>query len=103
MPVAGGLQKRILVLLLYWGEQLIEPDPVKHLRAKSVDDSKGDLGPILRRIDMHAKRALAEWRVDYLNDGLRDRADIGVVGHDSSESLLDSLAVTFIGSFFILH
>jgi hypothetical protein len=41
-------------------EQLIEPDPVEDLRPNAVDDSKGYLGSVLRRINVHAKRELTK-------------------------------------------
>jgi hypothetical protein len=50
----------MLGLGLNQGEQLIERDPVEHVRPNAVDDSKGYLGSVLRRIDVHAKRALAK-------------------------------------------
>ena len=65
----------VLALCLNRGEQLIEPDPVEHLRPNAVDDSEGYLGSVLRRIDVHPKRALAEWRIDNLRDGFRNRAN----------------------------
>src|SRR5216684_5976317 len=55
-------------LCLNRGEQLIEPNPVEHLRPNAVDDSEGYLGSVLRRIDVHAKRALAKWRIDNLRN-----------------------------------
>src|SRR3982074_2794461 len=92
----------VLGLSLNRGEQLIELDPVEHLRSNAVDDSEGYLGSVLRRIDVHTKRALAKGRVDNLRDGFRNRANVGVVGHDSGEGLLDFLAVAFIRPCFVL-
>jgi hypothetical protein len=34
---------------------------------------------------MHAERAPAEGRIDNLHNGFRDRANVGVVGHDCRE------------------
>src|SRR5260370_28432471 len=93
----------MLGLCLNRGEQLIEPDPVEHLRPNAVDDSEGYLGSVLRRIDVHAKRAFAKWRIDNLRDGLRNRTNLGVIGHDSGEGLLDFLAIAFIMSCFVLR
>jgi hypothetical protein len=39
-------------------KQLIERDPVEDLRPNAVDDSKGYLGSVLRRINVDAKRSL---------------------------------------------
>ena len=39
---------------------------MQHLRPDVVDDAKGYLGSVLRRIDVHAKRPLAERRVNDL-------------------------------------
>ena len=76
---------------------------MEHLRPNAIDDSEGYLGSILRGVDMYAKRALAEGRIDNLDDGFRDSANVGVVGHDGGEGLLDSLAITFIWSRFVLR
>jgi hypothetical protein len=50
----------VLGLCLNRGEQLIELNPMEHLRPNAVDGSEGHLGSVLRRIDVHPKRALAE-------------------------------------------
>ena len=76
---------------------------MEHLRPNAVDDSEGYLGSVLRRIDVHSKRALAKWRIDNLRDGFSNGANVGVVGHDSGEGLLDFLAIPFIRSCFVLR
>ena len=76
---------------------------MKHLRPNAIDYPERYLGSVLGRINVHAKRALAEWRIHNLDDGFRDSANVGVVGHDSGERLLNFLTVTFIGSCFVLR
>jgi hypothetical protein len=75
---------------------------MEHLRPNAIDYPKCYLGSVLGGIDVSAKRALAEWRIHNLYDGFRDQANVGVVGHDGGEGLLDFLAITFIGSCFVL-
>src|SRR5437879_5579426 len=77
-------------------EQLIEAHAMEHLRPNPVDDSEGYLGPVLGRINMYAERPLAERSIYNLDDGCRDGANVGVLGHDSGEGLLDFLFITFI-------
>jgi hypothetical protein len=95
IPVLGLCFNRV--------KQLIEMDPVEHLSPNAVDHSEGHLGSVLRRIDVHPKRALAEWRIDNLHDGFRNRANVSIVGHDRGEGLLDFLTVAFIRSCFVLR
>ena len=75
---------------------------MEHLRPNAIDHSEGHLGPVLGRINMDAKRPLAKWSINDLDDGLPDSTYVGVVGHDSCEGFLDFLAISFIRACFIL-
>jgi hypothetical protein len=74
---------------------------MQHLRSHAIDDPERHLCSILRRINVRAERPLAERRIDDLHDGFGNRAHIGVLGHDSGEGLLNSLAITFIRPCFV--
>ena len=75
---------------------------MEHLRPNAVDDSEGDLGPMMGRIDVHTKRSLDERRINNLHDGFSNRPNVGVLGHDGGEGLLDFLCMTFIWPRFLL-
>jgi hypothetical protein len=82
-------------------EQLIEVDAMEHLRPDAVNNCEGYLGSVLSRIGMHAEGSFAKGRVNNLHDGFRDRANVGVLGHDCGEGFLDLLAITFIWPGFV--
>ena len=86
----------MLGLCLNRGEQFIELDPVEHLRPNAVDDSEGYLGSVLRRIDVHTKRPLPERQIHNPDGRFRDSLNVGGLGHDSGEGLLNFPAITFI-------
>jgi hypothetical protein len=67
---------------------------MEHFRPNPIDYPERYLGSVLGGINVHAKRALAEWRIHNLDDGCRDSANVSVVGHDSGEGLLNFLAIT---------
>ena len=50
---------------------------MEHLRPNPIDYPERYLGSVLGRIDMHAKRALAERRIHNLDDGFCDSANVG--------------------------
>jgi hypothetical protein len=82
---------------------LIQTHAVQHLVPNSIHHPEHHVGSVVRWIDMHSKRSFAERSIDNLRDGFRNRPNIGIVGHDSGESLLDFLAIAFIKSCFVLR
>ena len=60
-------------------QQVGQPDAMQHFRARAIKHSEADVGTVLRRIDVHAERARAEGRGDHVDDGVGDRAHVGVV------------------------
>jgi hypothetical protein len=62
----------------YRMQQILQSDAPKHLRADTIGDAVHDLRPILGRVHVDAKGPFAEGRIDYIDNGRRDRARVGV-------------------------
>jgi hypothetical protein len=54
---------------------------------RSVGDSVYDLSAVQRRIDVHAERALAEWRIDDSHNRFSNRCWIGIRRLEGGETL----------------
>jgi hypothetical protein len=76
---------------------------MQHLVTDAVDDGEGDVGAVLRRIDVNAERPFAEWCVDHFDDGIRHGGRVGLRRHDRGERLLDLLSEPGIGTRFIFR
>jgi hypothetical protein len=74
---------------------------MQHLCPHPVDDGEGNLGPVLRRIDVNAERTFAEGRVHDLHDCFCNCTRIGIFWNDGGKGLLDFLPVSFIRPCFV--
>src|SRR5262249_16335624 len=79
-------------------EKVGEADTVKHLGPEAIEDSEADVGAVFGRVVVDSEWSLAEWHVDRLDDEVRDRRRVGVVGDDVGESLHHLLAETVVGA-----
>jgi len=59
-------------------QQIFQTDAPKHFTADPVSHAIDDFRAILRRIDMDPERALAEWQIDHIDNGVSHGAGIGV-------------------------
>src|SRR3984957_139963 len=84
-------------------QKVAQADTVQHLGANAIENGEADIGAVLRRINVNAKRPLSEWRVDDVHDRLGNRAGVRVRRHDSRKRLLDLLAKAAIWARFILR
>ena len=73
-------------------EQVAQADAVQHFRAEPVEHGEADIGAVLARIDMDPERPHAERRVDEVDDGVGDAADVGILRNDRGEGLLNLVA-----------
>jgi len=68
-------------------QQILEPDAPEHLSPHAIRDTVDDFGPVLGRIDVHAKRSSAEGCIDYFDDGFGYRTGVGIGGFQARETL----------------
>ncbi len=69
---------------------------MQHLAAKAIEDREADVGAVLARIDIHAKRPLAERRVDDPDDGIGHGRGVRVGRHYGRNGILHLLTETGI-------
>ena len=67
-------------------QQFVQADAMQHLCPHPVDDSEGNLSPVLGRIDVDAKRTFAEGGVHDLYDCLCNFARIGIFWNDGGKA-----------------
>jgi hypothetical protein len=53
----------------------------------AIRNTVDDFGPVLGGINVHAKRSLAERRIDHLDDGFGHRTRVGIWGLETRETL----------------
>ncbi len=68
-------------------EQIRDTDAPEHFCADAVGDAVDDFRAVLRRIDMHAERPLAERHADHPNDRFGNIARVSVGGLKRGEAL----------------
>src|SRR6267143_6767702 len=83
-------------------QQVTQPDPTKKLGADTIRNCIDDLRAVLRRIDVHAERPLAKWRIDHLHNSVRDGGDIRVGWHYRGEAIAHLVGATRIRTCFVL-
>lgn len=71
MPPISGSNSRTLIQTAFAFphhrvQQILEPDAPEHLSPHAIRDTVDDFGPVLGRIDVHAKRSSAEGCIDHL-------------------------------------
>ena len=63
-------------------QEVAEADPTKKLGADTVQNCIDNFCAVLRWVDVHPKRSLAEGGIDHLDDCVSDRRDIRIGRHD---------------------